>query len=70
LPAEGFASLYQVSKGEAIWVMNLNKTGTKTVPLLPGKYFAVFRPVKMKKTLYTQEKHFEVKSGYSNHIKF
>lgn len=70
LPSEGYASLYQQVKGEAVWIMNLNKIGSKTVPLLPGKYFAVFRPVKMRKTIFTQEKYFEVKSGYSNHIKF
>ncbi len=69
IPAHGFGSLYQIKKGKAIWLLNLNN-GDVLIPLLSGNYMAVWRPAKMKRTYYSKIKKFSVKAGYSTYVKF
>lgn len=70
MPADGYGSLYQIIDGEAIWVINLNNRLDLNLPILPGKYMAVWRSGKLKKSSYTKIKKFEVKSGYSSIVTF
>jgi len=69
IPSQGFGSLYYIKNNKAIWLLNLNN-GDIRLPLLPGKYMAVWRPAKMKRTYYSKVKKFEVKAGYATYVKF
>ncbi len=67
-PTEGNSSLYVMEKGRMKWVYNINRKGSETFNLMPGKYVAVFRPASIKSSYATIVKEFEVKSGHSEYI--
>jgi Ca-activated chloride channel family protein len=70
MPTSGFGSLYQMVDGQAIWLLNLNNQLDLNIPMLPGKYMAVWKAAKLNKSSFTKIKNFEVKSGYSSIVTF
>ena len=66
----GFGSLHVKEASGYKWVCNLDGIKKKSFNLLPGKYLAVYRKESAKKTIYTDRKIFEVKSGYTQAVEF
>jgi Ca-activated chloride channel family protein len=66
----GYGSIYILRQGKMEWVYNITPNSIKeTLKLQPGKYKVVFRIKNLKKSTYTVEKTFEVKSNGSQLIK-
>jgi Ca-activated chloride channel family protein len=70
-PGGAYASLYQENNNKLIWLKNFNPNITRyKIVMQPGKYRVIYRPINAKKSIYTEEKTFEIKSGASTNINF
>lgn len=69
LPSSGFGSIYLETPDTLKWVYNLDQNLTQQNLLIqPGDYRVVFKPKNIKKTIYTVNKRFNIKSGSSKKI--
>lgn len=63
---KGHGAIYKMEGDEMIWIYNLNPDNpNETLTMLPGHYKVVYRRDSAKKTIYSIEKNFQVKSGTS-----
>jgi len=66
----GICSVYAIKNQELEWIYNVNpNVKHETLILQPGTYKVVFRPKFAKRSFYTTEKSFVVKSGSSQSIR-
>jgi len=67
---KGSGSIYQMDGDEMIWIYNLNSDNpSEILTLLPGHYKVVYRKETAKRTIYSIEKNFQIKSGASTLIR-
>ncbi|MBA3901517.1 MAG: VWA domain-containing protein [Bacteroidetes bacterium] len=66
LPATGFTSLYLEEKSGLKWIYNLDEGKYRQmIPLQPGNYRLVHRPLNSKESIFTKEKSFKIEPGGS-----
>jgi Ca-activated chloride channel family protein len=66
----GYGSIYLEKNGKLEWVTNINSQSLReTYALQPGNYRIEFRTNSAKKSLFTIERTFEIKSGSSTSVK-
>jgi len=69
LASSGFGSIYVETADTLKWVYNLDQNELQqNIVMLPGNYRVVYRPKKIKQTIYTIDKRFTIKSGSSQKI--
>ena len=67
---DGFCSIYTLKNQELEWIYNIPlDVNHETLIMQPGTYRVVYRPKYAKRSYYTTEKSFVVKSGSSQSIK-
>ncbi len=70
-PGSAYASLYLEENNQLKWLKDFNPNLSRyKLVMQPGKYRIVYRPINAKKSIYTEEKIFNIKSGASTNITF
>ncbi len=70
-PGSAYASLYLEENNQLKWLKDFNSNLVRyKLVMQPGKYRIVYRPINAKKSIYTEEKIFNIKSGASTNITF
>ncbi|GAB4256208.1 MAG: hypothetical protein Kow0079_13310 [Vicingaceae bacterium] len=71
LNGKGIAQIFNYVDGKLELIYTVpNNVDRLTLPMQPGKYKIVYRPMYSKKAIYTEEKNFSITSGLSTQVNF
>jgi Ca-activated chloride channel family protein len=67
--AQAFGAIYKMEGNKLVWVYNLDsQIRNQTIPILPGVYRVISRPINAKESVFTSDIEFVVKSNIAEKI--